>query len=123
MVQLICQPSAAASPPLPPSPNLRLHVPPCLQREAELRQSLSAASKDLKAAVKRTENADRALAAKSKELAAAEAALAAAAQVQAAQPRDRRGAVRPEQALAAIVTLSVLVVGAGAAVATLRKMQ
>ena len=96
--------------------------PPCLQREAELRQSLSAAGKELKAAVKRAESADRALAAKSKELAAAEAALAAAAQ-QAAQPRDRRGAVRPEQALAAIVTLSVLVVGAGAAVATLRKMQ
>lgn len=96
---------------------------PTPQREADLRNSLNDANKQLKAALKRADGADRALEAKSRELAAAEAALAAAAQAQAEQPRDRKAAVRPEQALAAIVTLSVLVVGAGAAVATLRKMQ
>ncbi len=96
-----------------------------VQREAELRQSLNEANKLLKAAVRRADGADRALDAKSKELAAAEAALAAAAQVQAqeAQHRERKPVVRPEQALAAIVTLSVMVIGCGAAVATLRKMQ
>ena len=109
--------SSGHQPPPPPPP------PPCLQREADLRQSLNEANKLLKAALKRADGADRALDAKAKELAAAEAALAAAAQAQEAQHRDRRAVVRPEQALAAIVTLSVLVVGAGAAVATLRKMQ
>ena len=97
--------------------------PPCLQREADLRQSLNEANKLLKAALKRADGAGRALDAKAKELAAAEAALAATVQAQEAQHRDRRAVVRPEQALAAIVTLSVLVVGTGAAVATLRKMQ
>lgn len=73
--------------------------------------------------MKRADGAHHALEAKCRELAAAEAALAAAAQAQAEAEQPRKAAVRPEQALVAIVTLSVLVVGTGAAVAMLRKMQ
>lgn len=85
-----------------------------MQREAELRQSLNAANKEVRQLRKCAEAADAALAAK-------EAQLAELAALGEERGRGRRGG--PEQALAALVAVSVLVVAGFGAMATLRKAQ